>query len=121
MSKSHQFIFVIFAIIIVGSTIWYLDLSHKPVETVDVLIGKNYDYALKSYFKCEPNSSSTVNINNELSEFQGGVVSKKHMVRDSIVRQFTWTFMNHKTTIWVSKTYKIYHEMSMTISCNNRK
>ena len=53
MSKSHQFIFVIFAIIIVGSTIWYLDLSHKPVETVDVLIGKNYDYALKSYFKCE--------------------------------------------------------------------
>ena len=114
-----KFIFVIIAIIIVGSTIWYFDLFHKPVETVDELIGNNYDYALKSYFHSEPNSSMTFNINNALNEFQGGVLSKKNIVRDSIVRQYTWTFLNHKTTIWVSKTDRLDNEIIDAIRYKN--
>ena len=72
----RKLIFVIIAIIILGSTIWYFDFFHKPVEPIDKLIGNNYDYAVKSYFHSEPSSSTTFNINKDLYEFQRGVLSK---------------------------------------------
>ena len=114
-----KLIFLVIAALIISLTIWYFDLFHKPVETVDVLIGSNYDYAIKSYFHSEPNTSTTFNINSGLNEFQVGVLSKKYIVRDSIIRQYTWTFLNHKTTIWVSKTDNSDNEIIDAIRYKN--
>jgi hypothetical protein len=112
-------IILIFSVIIFSLTTWYFDPFHKPVETVDVLIGKNYDYALKSYFHSDPEYSSSFDINQDLNEFQGGVLSKKDIIRDSIIRQYTWTFTNHKTTIWVSKTDNFEDEIIDAIRYKN--
>jgi len=107
-----KLILIIIATTVVILTIWYFDLLHEPVETVDELIGENYDYALTSYFRSEPSMSMKLNINNPLYGFQRGILSKKDIVRDSIVRQYTWTFLNnHKTIIWVGKTDKSDNEI----------
>jgi hypothetical protein len=114
-----KLIFTVIALIIVASSIWYFDPFHKSVETVDELIGNNYDYAVKTFFHSEPSSSTLFNINDNLNEFQGGVLSKKEIVRDSIIKQYTWTFLNHKTTIWVSKTDKLDNEIIDAIRYKN--
>ena len=111
--------FVITFLIIICSVIWYFDILHKPVETVDELVGKNYDFAVKTYFDSEPNISTKFNINNKLNEFQGGILSKKSIIRDSIIKQYTWTFLNHKTTIWVGKTDNLDNEIIEAIRYKN--
>ncbi len=90
------------------------------METVDELIGNSFDYAVKSYFKSDPSSSTTFNINNNLNEFQGGVSFRKNILRDSMVSQYTWTFLNHKTTIWVCKTDSLNNEIIDANRCKNR-
>ena len=45
---------------------WYFDIWHKPVEPIDELIGKDYDYARKLYFKTDPNQHYKININDPL-------------------------------------------------------
>jgi hypothetical protein len=84
--------------------ILYFDPFHKPVETIDILIGKNLDFANKTYFKTEADESVSFNINSELNEFRGGVLSKKSLIKDSIIHQYTWNYLNYKKTIWVAET-----------------
>jgi len=99
---------VILSIIVVGLTAtWYFDIWHKPVETVDELIGQNYDYAHKTYFQTDPDRHYTVNINDNLNEFDGGILNEKEILTDSIVHVFTWDYTTHKKTIWVGQTEKM--------------
>ena len=111
--------FLLSSVIIICSAIWYFDVLHKPVETIDELVGNNYDYAVKTYFNSEPNISTTFNINTNLNEFQGGILAKKNIIRDSLIKQYSWTFLNHKTTIWVSKTDNSDNEIIDAIRYKN--
>ena len=82
---------VILSIIIVGLTAsWYFDIWYDSVETIDELIEKNYDYAHKMYFQTDPNRQYKVNVNNNLNEFDAGILNKKEILTDSIVDVFTW-------------------------------
>ena len=91
--------------IIVGLiALWYFAIWNEPVETIDELTGKNYDYAHKMYFQTDPDRHYTVNVNDNLNEFNGGILSKKQILTDSIVHVFTWDYMTHKKTIWVGQT-----------------
>lgn len=81
---------VIATIIVVGlSASWFFDLWNKPVEKIDELIGKNYDYALQMYFRTIPDNHYKLNVNNNLNEFDGGILSKRYMLIDSIVHVYT--------------------------------
>ncbi len=107
---------VIGSIIVIGLTsTWYFDIWHDSVETIDELIGQNYDYAYKMYFRTDPDSHHEVNINNKLNEFDGGILSKKEILIDSIVNVYTWDFANHKMTIWVGKTKKMNSQIIAAI------
>ena len=93
--------FLIFFLIAFGTTIWYFNLFHKPVEIVDVLIGQNDDYAIKEYFHSDPDYSSNFNINKPLNEFQGGLLSSK-------------------ITIWTAKKDKSNYEILYAIRYKNQ-
>ena len=94
-------------IIIIGLiSSWYFDIWHRPVETIDELIGKNYDYAHKVYFQTDPDENYTININDNLNEFDGGIYEKKTNLTDSLIDVFTWKSINHKKTIWIGNTHK---------------
>ena len=108
--KRKYIIILTIAIIGLAST-WFFDIWHKPVETIDKLIGKNFDYANKQYFKSEPDKHYQININENLNEFDGGIYSKKNILKDSLVQVYTWTFMNYKETIWVGETSKMKNEI----------
>ncbi|MEA5138659.1 hypothetical protein [Arcicella rigui] len=86
------------------ATTWYFDIWHKPVETIDELIGMNFDYAHKLYFKTDPENHYKINVNYPLNEFDGGIYKKRSILKDSIVHVYTWRFINHKQTIWVGET-----------------
>lgn len=116
--KRKYLIILVIAIIGLAST-WYYDIWHKPVETIDNLIGKNFDYANKQYFKSEPDNRYRINMNDHLNEFDGGIYDKKNKLIDSIVHVYTWTFINHKETIWVGKTRKIESEIIDAIRYKN--
>jgi hypothetical protein len=92
---------------------------HKPVETLDELIGKNLDYANNVYFKSEADVTIKININNNLNEFQGGILSKKSILLDSIVYQYTWNFYTHKKTIWIGKTIENKNQIIDAIRYQN--
>lgn len=98
---------------------WYFDILHEPVETIDELIGKNYDYAIKFYYRKEPDNQYKININANLNEFEGAIYDKKSILKDSIVQVYTWTFMNHKETIWVGKTRLMKSEIIDAIRYKN--
>jgi len=100
MKKIFLIFFIGFSIV----GILYFDPFHKTVETIDILIGKNLDFANKLYFKTEADEKVTFNINSKLNEFQGGVLNKKSIITDSIIHQYTWNYLNYKKTIWVAKT-----------------
>ncbi|MEX2484830.1 MAG: hypothetical protein WED10_09725 [Brumimicrobium sp.] len=103
---------VILSISLVGLTAsWYFDIWHESVETVDELIGHNYDYAHKLYFQTDPDIQYKVNINSKLNEFDGGILNKKEILTDSIVYVFTWDLMTHKKTIWVGQTKKMKNQI----------
>ncbi len=111
---------VILSIIIVGLTAsWYFDIWHEPFETIDQLIGKNYDYAHKMYFQTDPNRQYIVNVNNNLNEFDSGILIKKEILTDSIVHVFTWDFTTHKKTIWVGRTKELESQVIDAIRYKN--
>ena len=44
-------VYIIILILIIGLfSLWYFDAFHKSVETINILIGKDYDYASKNIF-----------------------------------------------------------------------
>lgn len=92
---------------------------HKPVETLDELIGENLDFANKIYFKSEADEKNIINLNNNLNEFQGRILSKKSILLDSIVYQYTWNFYTHKKTIWVGKTIENKNQIIDAIRYKN--
>jgi len=113
-------IVVIGAIILVGfSATWYFDLWNEPVETIEELIGQNYDYAHKKYFEADPDGHYTININDNLNEFDGGIWDNKEVLIDSIVHVYTWNFMNHKKTIWVGETEKLQDQVIDAVRYKN--
>jgi len=111
---------VILSLIIVGLTSsWYFDIWHEPVEPVNELIGKNYDYAYKVYFQTEPDKQYKLNVNDNLNEFDGGILNKKEILTDAIVHVFTWELMTHKKTIWVGQTEKLKSQVIDAIRYKN--
>lgn len=113
-------IVIISTLILIGLfSTWYFDVWHKPVEPIDKLIGENYDYAHKLYFKTEPDKHYKVNINHRLNEFDGGIYDKKSILTDSIVDVYTWGSLNHKNTIWVGKTNELNNEIIDAIRYKN--
>ena len=97
--------FIIAAALLLGlASVWYFDLSHRSVEKIDELIGKDYAYAHQLYFKTDPDRHYQVNIHHPINEFDSGILDKKHLLSDSLVHVFTWNAINHKKTIWVGKT-----------------
>jgi hypothetical protein len=107
-------------VIVVGLiSTWYFDICHKPVETIDELIGKNLDFAHKIYFKADPDINYKISINDYLNEFDSGIYKKKSILKDSIVQVFTWTFINHKQTIWVGDTKTMKKEIIDAIRYKN--
>jgi hypothetical protein len=99
---------VILVILVIGLTVsWYFDIWSEPVETIDELIGQNYDYAHKKYFETDPDRHYIVNVNDDLNEFDGGILNEKEILTDSIVHVFTWDYSTHNKTIWVGQTDKM--------------
>lgn len=92
---------VILTIILIGLTaMWHFDIWNEPVETIDELIGKNYDYAYKMYFWTEPDRNYTVNVKGNLNQFDGRILNKKEILTDSKVHVLTWEYTTQKKTIW---------------------
>ena len=100
----RKFIIILTITLIGLASTWYFDIWHKPVETIDKLIGQNFDYAYKLYYRTEPENHYQININDNLNEFDGGIYDKRNKLKDSIIHVYTWTFMNHKEAIWVGET-----------------
>ena len=94
----------IFLLLIASISIWYFDILNEPVSTIDKLIGKEFELARQEYFNSDPEYQYQININNDLDEFNGGVLNHKDILIDSIVNVYTWNFINHKKTIWTGKT-----------------
>lgn len=90
-------------------TFLYLEPYREPVEPIEELIGKNFDYAHKKYFKTEADIYYTININQPLDEFNGGILNKKGILIDTIVHVYTWKNFNNNKTIWVGKTNTLNH------------
>ncbi len=113
-------ILIILTVIVVGLiSTWYFDIWHKPVETIDELIGKNFDFAQKIYFKTDPDSHYKISINDNLNEFDGGIYNEKSTLKDTVVHVYTWTFINHKQTIWVGETETMKNEIIDAIRYKN--
>lgn len=84
---------------------------HKQFETIDELVGRNYDYAHKVYFSTDPDIHYKVNINSDLNEFDGGILNEKDILTDSIVQVYTWDYPSHKKTIWVGETDRMKNQI----------
>ena len=87
-----------------GAALWYFDPFHDSVERLDDLIGKNYDYAYKMYFRTDHDQMEKFDIRDGVTEFRVGVLSSQALLRDNVIREYTWIFSNHKATVWVAKT-----------------
>jgi hypothetical protein len=105
----------LFAIVLV----WYFDLFNKSVEPIDSLKGKNYNYARTKYFKKEADNHYTINVNHILNEFDGGILTNKKILSDSIVHVYTWYYFTHKKTIWVGTTAKMNNQILDAIRYKN--
>jgi len=99
-----------FFLLVIGLS-WYFDLFNNSVETIDTLIGKDYDFACEKYFKEKPNTHYTINVNHSLNEFDGGILNRKIILTDSIVDVYTWVYFNHKKTIWVGQTLTLKRQI----------
>lgn len=105
-------------ILLIGLTI-YFDPFHKSVEKIDSLIGHNFDYAYKDYFRTDPDDAYQIDINDNLSEFHGGVYSKLNVIKGKTLQVYTWKSFNHKSTIWIAYTYKDRYEIIEAIRYKN--
>ncbi len=122
-------IIVILSIIVTGLSVsWYIGFWNKPVEKINEfigvekineLIGKNYDYAHKRYFQKVPDITYKLNVNENLNEFDGGILNSKEILTDSIIHVFTWEYATHKKTIWVGQTEKMESQVIDAISYSN--
>ncbi len=111
---------ILLTVVTIGLTsAWYFDTWHKPVEPINRLIGKNFVYAQKLYFESKPNSQYKINIKDNLNEFDGVILYKKNKLKNSIVHVYTWTYFNHKETIWVGETVKFKNEIIDAIRYKN--
>lgn len=117
--KRNKILYISIILVFVCFCIYYFEPMHKPVETLDELIGENLDFADKKYFKSEADEITKININNNLNEFQGGILSKKSILLDSIVYQYTWNFYSHKETIWIGKTIENKYQIIDAIRYKN--
>jgi hypothetical protein len=54
-----------------------------------------------------------------LNELNGGVLDKKEFFTDSIVKVYTWDFLNHKKTIWIGKARKMESQIIDAIRYKN--
>jgi len=115
----RKFIIILTITLIGLASTWYFDIWHKPVETIDKLIGQNFDYAYKLYYRTEPENHYQININDNLNEFDGGIYDKRNKLKDSIIHVYTWTFMNHKEAIWVGETSTVKSEIIDAIRYKN--
>jgi hypothetical protein len=118
MNKKGLLTTLVLSLIVIGS-ILSLYIFRKPVETLESLIGKDYDSASNTYFKKPPDVSYIININHNLSEFDGAILKNKKLLTDSIVNVYTWTYSNHKKTIWVGKTSKMKNQIIDAIRYKN--
>ena len=115
----QKLIFIFAIIILIGLSIWYFDPFHKPVEKMTELIGESYSNITNTGFSSKPDFSTSFNKNKSLNEFQGGILSSNAVLKDSIIRQYTWNLINHKVTIWVTKTEKSDNEIIDAIRYKN--
>jgi len=118
MKKKGLLITLAISVIVLG-LLFYFDIFKEPVETLDRLIGKDFDYASKIYFKRIPDVKYNINIIHTLSEFDGAILNSKDLLTDSIVNVYTWTYSNHKKTIWVGQTSKMKNQIIDAIRYKN--
>lgn len=110
--KRKTFILSIIVVTIIGISISiYFDVFNKPVKTIHDLIGKDYVYARETYFDKEPDTHYTINIKQNLNEFDSGVLTRKELLIDSLVDVYTWNYFSYKKTIWVGKTSKMNQQI----------
>ncbi len=96
---------ILFSIIFIGFlTSCHQNNTDKSVSSIDNLIGKDLNYACEVHYKTKYQQHYRININHRLHEFHGGILKKKNQLIDSIIDVYTWTFQNHKETIWIGKT-----------------
>lgn len=99
------------ALLVLIVTYWYFDFGHKPVERVDILIGNNYDFAHKLYFRSNPDESHTFKLKDAKNEFRGVIQSHARILQDSTIYEYTWSFSRYNITIWVGKTASLDHQV----------
>lgn len=97
----------------------YIGIFNKSVETLDKLIGKDYSHIRNTYYKVKPDIFYKININNELNEFDGGIIDKNKILKDSIIYVYTWHYYFYKETIWVGKTMRMNREIIDAIRYKN--
>jgi len=117
--KNKRLLIILAITVIVITLLCYFDIFNKPVETLDKLIGKDLDYACGTYFKTTPDIKYNININHNLSEFDGEILKSKNLLTDSIINVYTWTYSNHKKTIWVGQTSKMKNQIIDAIRYKN--
>ncbi len=98
---------------------WFLHISHQPVETVQKLWGRSMKFALKQHFKKAPDETTSFRIDSNLNELQGGILVFKNKIKDSTIKQYTWTYWNYKVTIWTARTANQDEEIIDAIRYNN--
>lgn len=99
------------ALLVVILAYWYFDIGHKPVEKVDILIGNNYDFAYKLYFRSNPDESHTFKLKDAKDEFRGIIQNHARILQDSTVHEYTWSFSRYNITIWVGKTASLDYQV----------
>lgn len=99
------------SIFLLISFYWYFDIGHKPVEKVDILIGNNYDFAEKLYFRSSPDETHKYKIKNARSEFKGVIQRNSNILVDSTLYEYVWNFNRYNILILVGKTKGIDHQI----------
>jgi hypothetical protein len=112
-------IIIIIGITLLVGLISYFDPFHKSVETIDILIGQNFDYAHKMYFNTDPDDHYQIKINDNMNEFHGGILTKINLITDNTVQVYTWNSFNYKSTIWVAATKNNRYEIIDAIRYKN--
>ncbi|MFY0652771.1 MAG: hypothetical protein JXQ96_12085 [Cyclobacteriaceae bacterium] len=109
MKRKTLLIMLIFGVIIATLAV-YTRIIKEP-EQIQELIGENFDYAHKIYFKREPTGNYQINLNKTQNELDGGVLIKRNLLKDSVVNVYYWEFGLSRSVIWVGKTDKMNHEI----------
>ena len=77
----------------------------SSVETIDILISKDFKYALENFYKIEPTEKYTIKTTDDLNEFHRGAVTNKDcVILDPNIQVYTWKFDDYSETLWVAHT-----------------